>query len=92
VSKTFWYFFLLNVAYAVVVVTVYALGFEYDKANKLYPEAVSFGHTIIMGRHGQRWVRFLKYSVWLGVLADAVFGYFWYRRMHVGTRDNLSIK
>lgn len=91
-SKRLLYFFLLNIVYFVLVVAIYAVGYEYDKAHKLYPELISFSYHTLGYGYGQRWMRFLKYAVWFGILSDAVIGYIWYRRTQRQAEGSLTIK
>ena len=74
------YFLLINLAYFALVVVIYAVGFEYDKAYKLYPEDVQLSYDLsIGGVYGQRWVRFFEVAIYVGVIVDLVLGFMWYR-------------
>ncbi len=64
-----------------LVVGIYAIGFEYDKANELYPESVRMSYDVSLGGiYGQRWVRFLDAMLIIGLIADIVIIFIWYRR------------
>ena len=90
-KKTLIKFFLINLIYFALLFIVVTVGFEYDKANKLYPETVWFGHTGIGGVHGQRWVRLFNFLAPLGLLANLVVGFIWYRNRQRQSQVNLSI-
>jgi hypothetical protein len=79
--KTILYFLLVNLAFIVLVIGIYAFGFEYDKAHKLYPETVRVSYDVSLeGIHGQRWVRFLQIMLTFGAIVDIVVIYIWFRR------------
>jgi len=91
-TRALLYLLLINIAYFSLVVAIYAFGFEYDKAYKLYPESIQLSYDMSIRGYGQRWVRFLEYSIWFGVIADLVLCYIWYRRKQIAGKDDLSIK
>lgn len=77
--KMIFYFVLVNLGYFALVFTICTIGFEYDKANQLYPEVVQLSYDLsISGVYGQRWVRFWQVAVPSGLLTDLVIGSFWY--------------
>ena len=79
--KLILYFVLINLGYFALVVAIYAFGWEYDKANKLYPEVVQLSYDLsISGIYGQRWVRFLQGATAAGLVADVVIAFIWYLR------------
>ncbi|HUR99281.1 MAG TPA: hypothetical protein VMZ26_14540 [Pyrinomonadaceae bacterium] len=53
-------FLVANLLFAAVVITVYGVGYEYDKANKLYPESIQVSYDVSIGVYGQRWERVAK--------------------------------
>lgn len=90
--KTILYFLLINLALFVLIVGIYAFGFEYDKANKLYPETVQTSYdTSISGVYGERWVRFAQVMLSLGVIIDFVVCFIWYRKNQRKEESKLSI-
>ena len=57
-----------------------SFGYEYDKANKLYPESVQMSYDLSLGNvYGQRWERLGTALFLFGVLLDAVAIVIWYR-------------
>ncbi len=79
--KTISYFLFINLVLLALVVGIYAIGFEYDKANELYPESVQMSYDVSLGGiYGQRWVRFLDAMLIIGLIADIVIIFIWYRR------------
>ena len=79
--KSILYFLLINLGCFALVVTIYGLGYEYDKANHLYPEDVWVSYDVsIAGIYGQRWVRFAEAAITIGILVDLVVGVIWYRK------------
>jgi hypothetical protein len=79
--KTILYFLFINLVFLALVVGIYAIGYEYDKANKLYPESVQLSYDLSLGGvYGQRWARFLDTMLILGLIADIVIIFIWYRR------------
>jgi hypothetical protein len=75
------HFILVNLLFVTLVVAIYAIGYEYDKANKLYPELKSLSYDLSMLVYGERWVRFAEVMLGLGTGADAVMLMFWYRNI-----------
>jgi len=45
-------FLTANLLFAVFVTAVYAVGYEYDKANKLYPESKRLSYDLSMQVYG----------------------------------------
>ena len=79
--KSILYFLLINLGYFALVVTIYALGYEYDKANHLYPESVQVSYDVSLGGViGQRWVRFAQTAIAIGIAIDLILGVLWYRK------------
>ena len=74
-------FVLVNLAFIIVAVAIYAVGYEYDKAYKLYPESLMFGDFGIEGVYGQRWVRSLKAMLVFGAVADLIIILVWFRKL-----------
>lgn len=72
---------IFNIVFIIWAVTIFAIGFEYDKANQLYPETVQVSYDLSMGGvFGPRWIRFLKISTLFLVIFDIVIGFILYRR------------
>jgi len=71
---------LANLVFVGSVVAVYAIGYEYDLENELYPEYVPMSYDWGMDVYGRRWDRAAKTLLIVGVLADAVIMLTWYRK------------
>ncbi len=90
--KTILYFLLINFIVFILIIGIYAIGLEYDRANKLYPESVQTSYdTSISGVYGQRWVRLTHISLIIGSLTDVVVGFIIYRKKHIRVEDKLSV-
>jgi hypothetical protein len=72
---------LSNLLFVALAVAIYGIGYEYDKANKLYPESKDVSYDLSMLVYGERWVRFVEVMLGLGIGADAVLLMFWYRNI-----------
>ena len=84
--KSILYFVPINLGYFTLVIIIYALGYEYDKANQLYPESIQVSYDVSLGGvYGQRWVRFLQVAIPLGLLIDLVIGSIWYLKRPVNS-------
>lgn len=79
-TKTIRNFLLLNFAFVISAVVVYAVGYEHDKANELYSEAYQFTYDASLMVYGKRWERLVKASVSFVVIADIIAGFIWYRK------------
>lgn len=78
--KTILYFLLINLTLLILVIGISAVGYEYDKAYQLYPESVELSYDLSLGGvYGQRWVRFFQTMLILGLIADIVIIFIWYR-------------
>ena len=80
--KAILYFLLINLGYFALVTIIYAVGYEYDRAYRIYPEAVRLSYDLsISGVYGQRWVRFFQSAVVIGLFTDLVIAtlYYWKR-------------
>ena len=66
-----------NFFFAILVTTVYAIGYEYDKANKLYPEMYYFSDAGIEV-YGQRWERIAEGLILFGMVVDTGLIANWY--------------
>jgi hypothetical protein len=90
--KTILYFLIVNLVFLTLVVGIYAIGYEYDRANKLYPESVRVSYDVSLGGiHGQRWVRFLDAMLILGLTADIVIIFIWYIRYRMNHSQKQSL-
>jgi hypothetical protein len=70
-----------NIIFLACVVAIYAIGYEYDRAHKLYPESIRLSYDVSMGGvYGQRWERTAKFSLIVGGLANVVILLSWYRK------------
>jgi hypothetical protein len=72
-------FILANFLFVVVAIAIYAIGYEYDKANKLHPESKWMSYDMSMQVYGERWARFAKVMLGIGILADGAMLMIWYR-------------
>jgi hypothetical protein len=73
-------FIFANLVFVTGVVAIYAVGYEYDRAHKLYPEFERMSYDLSMEVYGRRWDRTAKALLIVGVLADAVILVNWYRK------------
>ena len=90
--RTVFYFLLINFVVFILIIGIYAIGFEYDRGNKICPEiVVASSDTFIGNVYGQRWVRFAQISIVIGLLTDFVFGFIFYRKKHIKVEDKLSV-
>lgn len=69
-----------NIVFAIAVITIYAVGYEYDKAHRLYPEMKWLSYDLVMQVYGQRWERIAKALFALGVITDVIIFLTWYRK------------
>ena len=77
--KSILYFLLINLGYIALVITVYAIGYEYDHANQIYPESVQLSYDLyISGIYGQRWGRFAEIALSVIAVVDLVVVSIWY--------------
>ena len=84
-------FLFANLFFAVIVVAVYALGYEHDRANKLYPELKQVSYDVSLEVYGQRWERVAKILISLGIITDAAVLLAWYRKRESSNRSRLDI-
>jgi hypothetical protein len=76
------HFIVANLLFISLVIAIYAIGYEYDKANKLYPESKNLSYDLSILAYGERWIRFVEIMLVLGIVTDAVILMFWYRNIH----------
>lgn len=69
-----------NIVFVIAVITIYAVGYEYDKAHRIYPEMKWLSYDLVMQVYGQRWERIAKILFALGVIVDVVIVLIWYRK------------
>ena len=62
---------MLTILLFTCAVVIYAVGYEYDKANKIYPEIYYFSDAGIMV-YGKRWERISKIIASSAVIIDVV--------------------
>jgi hypothetical protein len=84
-------FLAANLFFAVIVIAVYGIGYEYDKANKLYPESKQLSYDVSMQVYGQRWERVAKTLIAIGIVADAALLLVWYRKQQSSNRTGIDI-
>ncbi|MDQ2746745.1 MAG: hypothetical protein M3T96_05740 [Acidobacteriota bacterium] len=60
---------LLNIILFTLAVGIYAVGYEYDRTNKIYPEMYYFSDAGIMV-YGKRWERISKTMVSINLIID----------------------
>lgn len=68
--KKIFLFVVANFLFVALVIAIYGIGYEYDKANKVYPESKSVSYDVSMQVYGERWVRFAKMMFIIGLLAN----------------------
>jgi len=84
-------FLSANILFIAIVIAIYAAGYEYDKANKLYPETKELSYDLFMQVYGQRWERVAKSMLALGLVVDAAVLLAWYRKRQSSDRNTLHI-
>jgi len=82
-------FVLANVLFAAIVTAIYAFGYEYDKANKLYPESKRISYDVSMQVYGERWVRFFEVMLAIGLIADGAALIYWFRKSRDGVNASV---
>ena len=80
-----------NVLFIAVAVGIYAAGYEYDKANKLYPEMKDISYDVSLQVYGQRWERAAKIMLAVGLAIDAVVLLAWLRKRESDDRHRIDI-
>ncbi len=73
-------FVIANLVFLILVVAIYAIGYEYDSAHNLYPEFKRMGYDWGMYVYGQRWERIGKFLLIVGGITDAVILLGWYQK------------
>lgn len=90
--RTILYFLITNLIFVGLILGIYAVGFEYDKANKLCPETVQVSYDVsLSGIYGQRWVRFAQIMLSVGAIIDVVVCFIWYRKNQSKKESSISI-
>jgi hypothetical protein len=84
-------FLFANLLFTAGVITVYAVGYEYDKANKLHPESKLLSYDMSKQVYGQRWERVAKTLIGLGIVIDAAVILAWYRKRQSSDMKPLDI-
>ena len=84
-------FLTANVLFIALVIAVWQVGYEYDKANKLYPEMKELSYDLFMQVYGQRWERVAKGMLALGLVIDAAVLLVWYRKRQSFDKNRLEI-
>ncbi len=72
-------FIVLNLVIIILAISVYAIGYEYDKAYQLHPETYFFLYDAAITAYGKRWERIAKAIIFLLLIFDLVIGFIWYR-------------
>lgn len=80
---------IADVVFIAIVIAVYAIGYEYDRDYKLYPESVLVSYDVSMQVYGQRWERLAKFLLTVGGVANFVILLSWYRESQ--KRSKVSI-
>ena len=55
--RPIWKFIIFNVISIILTISIYAIGYEYDRENILYPEAYYFSYDASIIVYGKRWER-----------------------------------
>ncbi len=88
---TFKKFIILNLIIIILAISVYAIGYEYDKAYQLHPEAYFFSYDAAITAYGKRWERIAKAVIFLLLIFDLVIGFIWYRNKKANKHNESSI-
>jgi hypothetical protein len=83
-------FVLANFLFAALAISIYAIGYEYDKTNKLFPESKRVSYDLSLQVYGKRWVRFVEWTLGLGFLANSVILMIWYRNRQKGAEAGIT--
>ena len=81
---------LLNSLLFATAVGIYAVGFEYDKANQLYPEMYNFASDASIVTYGKRWERIAIAMISFGLMFDVVAIMIWYRKKQIEVNNSLD--
>jgi len=84
-------FILANIVFIAVVIANYGIGYEYDKAHRLFPETKWMSYDWSMQVYGQRWDRVAKALFTIGGLANVVILLTWYRKRQNKQRSALDL-
>jgi hypothetical protein len=85
-------FVIANLVFFILVGAIYAIGYEYDLAHKLYPEFKRMSYDWGMYVYGQRWVRIANFLLIVGGLSDAVILLSWYRNRQSKGETGLDLR
>jgi|GEM_PF-3114802 len=84
-------FLLLNLLVITLAIVIYAVGYEYDNANKLYPELYYFAYDAAITVYGKRWERISAVIIVLCGLVDVVAVFIWIRNKQRINKNILDI-
>lgn len=82
---------LSNLVFIAIVVTVYAIGYEYDRAYRLFPEYQQMSYDWGMYVYGKRWERVATAMLIVGALTNAAILLRWYRNWQQNSGTNLDL-
>ena len=82
---------LLNLLVISLAIVIYAVGYEYDNANKLYPEAYYFSYDAAITVYGKRWERISTVLIILCGLIDVVAVFIWIRNKQKTNKNILDL-
>ncbi len=88
-KKNIRYFLLLNLLAFILAIVIYAVGYEYDKAHKIYLEAYYFSYDAAIIVYGKRWERVSTILLLFCGLIDIVTMFIWYRNRQKEDKDIL---
>lgn len=84
-------FLLLNLLVIALAIVIYAAGYEYDNANKLYPELYYFAYDASITVYGKRWERISTVLIVICGLIDVVALFIWIRNKQKTNKNILDL-
>ena len=69
----------VNIFLLIFALTVYAVGYEYDRTNALYPELVFLSYDLAIETYGERWSRAARFVLLTILIFDFTAVLIWYR-------------
>jgi len=90
-KKAIRHLLLLNLLVIALAIVIYAVGYEYDNASKLYPEAYYFAYDAAITVYGKRWERISTALIVLCGLIDFVTIFIWIRNKQKKDKNILDL-
>ena len=85
-------FFFVNGFFIALVIVFIEVGYRYDQTHHFYPETKELSYDLSMRVYGERWVRFGKALLALGLIVDSTVLLAWYRKRQKDGRDILDLR